>query len=166
MPTLLRVDAGGVRLSVDEWTTVGGGDDVSPGPVIVDVERLAEEADRLLSGNRKVGVRLRSDQGPELIAEHLPRLALVALEFPKFADGRAFSTATLLRERHRFTGEIRAVGDVLREQAIEMVRCGINAFEPSDGSTPEDWEAVLRRRRRVYQTAADRRRPAFAERTQ
>jgi uncharacterized protein (DUF934 family) len=166
MPTLLRLDEGGVRLSVDEWTTVGGGDDVSPGPVIVSAERFAEEADGLLAGGRKVGVRLRSDQGPEALVYDLPRLSLIALEFPKFTDGRAFTTAVLLRERYGFTGEIRAVGDVLREQAGEMVRCGINAFEPSDGSTAEDWERVLARRRRVYQTSADGRAPAWVERQQ
>ena len=164
MPTLLRLDEGGVRLSVDEWTTVGGGDDVSPGPVIVTLERFAEEADSLLASNRKVGVLLRPDQNVEDLAYDLPRVSLVALEFPKFTDGRAFSAAAPLRERYGFTGEVRAVGAVLREQAIEMVRCGINAFEPSDGSTAEDWEAVLRRRRRVYQTAADGRAPAWAER--
>jgi uncharacterized protein (DUF934 family) len=61
-------------------------------------------------------------------------------------------------------GEVRAVGDVLREQAGFMVRCGIDAFEPADGSSPEQWEHVTRRFRHVYQRAADGRTPAFAER--
>ena len=143
---------------------MGGGDDVSLGPVIVSAERFAEEADVLLSGGRKVGVRLRSEEGVEALAGDLPRLSLVALEFPKFTDGRAFTSAVLLRERFGFAGEIRAVGQVLREQASEMVRCGINAFEPSDGSGPDEWQAVLSRVRRVYQTSADGRTPAFAER--
>ena len=89
---------------------------------------------------------------------------MVALAFPKFRDGRAYTSARLLRERFGFKGEVRAVGDVLREQAGFMVRCGFDAFEPADGSTPEDWERAAQRFRHVYQRAADGRAPAFAER--
>jgi sulfite reductase (NADPH) hemoprotein beta-component len=89
---------------------------------------------------------------------------VVALEFPKFRDGRAYTSARLLRERLAITGEIRAVGDVIREQAGFMVRCGFDAFEPADGSTPVDFQAATHRYRHVYQRAADRRAPAFAER--
>jgi uncharacterized protein (DUF934 family) len=88
---------------------------------------------------------------------------LVALAFPKFRDGRAFTSATLLRQRLGFKGEIRAVGDVLREQAGFMLRCGFDAFVPSDGSSAEDWTKATHRHRHVYQTAADGRVPAYAE---
>ena len=100
----------------------------------------------------------------EGLAYDLPRLSLVALTFPKFRDGRAYSAAALLRERYGFTGEVRAVGDVLREQAHFMVRCGFDAFEPSDGSTPEQWARSAFRFHHVYQAAADDRAPAFLER--
>jgi uncharacterized protein (DUF934 family) len=80
-------------------------------------------------------VRLHSDQSPELIAEDLEHLALVALEFPKFRDGRAYSYARILRERYGFRGELRAVGDVLMEQLHFMVRTGFNAFE-IEGADP------------------------------
>ena len=63
-----------------------------------------------------------------------------------------------------FDGEIRAVGDVFREQAGFMVRCGFDAFEPSDGSTPDIWAHAVSRHRHVYQRAADARAPAFLER--
>jgi uncharacterized protein (DUF934 family) len=89
---------------------------------------------------------------------------VVALAFPKFGDGRAYSYARLLRERFNFKGEVRAVGDVLREQAGFMLRCGFDAFEPADGSTPDQWERATRRFRHVYQRAADDREPAFVER--
>jgi uncharacterized protein (DUF934 family) len=88
----------------------------------------------------------------------------VAVVFPKYRDGRAFSSASLLRERYGFKGEVRAVGDVLREQARYMVRCGMDAYMPSDGSTPEDWAGTAFRFRHVYQAAADGLEPAFAER--
>ena len=109
-------------------------------------------------------LRLESHEEAEALAYDLPRLALVALAFPKFRDGRQYSNARLLRERYGFQAEIRAVGDVLREQAGFMVRCGMDAFEPADGSSPEQWERVTHRFRHVYQRAADGRAPAFAER--
>ena len=89
---------------------------------------------------------------------------MVALNFPKFGDGRAYSSARLLRERFHFKGEVRAVGDVLREQAGYMVRCGFDAFEPADGSTPADWERAAQRYRHVYQRSSDGRPAALAER--
>ena len=79
-------------------------------------------------------------------------------------DGRAYTAARLLRERFGYTGQVRAVGDVLREQAHFMIRCGFDAFEPADGSTPADWAHVAARFRHVYQRAADDRAPAFVER--
>jgi len=88
----------------------------------------------------------------------------VALAFPKFLDGRHYSNARVLRERYGFKGELRASGDVLREQAQFLLRCGFDAFEASDGSTPEQWEAATRRFRHVYQRGADDRVPAFVER--
>jgi uncharacterized protein (DUF934 family) len=119
----------------------------------------------LLDEARPVGVRIEPAERVEDLAYDLPRLALVAPAFPKFRDGRAYSTAALLRERLGFKGEIRAVGDVLREQAFEMVRCGFTAFEPADGSTPEQWAHAARIFRHVYQAAADGVSPAFVERS-
>jgi len=107
---------------------------------------------------------MQSDEAVEDLAYDLPRLALVALVFPKYSDGRAYSSATLLRQRMGYPGEVRAVGDVLREQAGFMVRCGIDVFAPSDGSTPEDWAAAAGRFRHVYQRAVDARAPVFEER--
>ena len=94
----------------------------------------------------------------------LAGLSVVACTFPKYRDGRAFSAARLLRERYAFTGEVRAVGEVLRELANFMIRCGFDAFEIADGSTPEQWAATAKRYRHVYQRAADARPPAFVER--
>ncbi len=122
------------------------------------------EGDHLLAEGRKVGVRLEPAEEVEALVYDLPRIAIVAVAFPKYRDGRAYTAARLLRERYGFKGEIRAVGEVLREQAGFMVRVGIDAFEPADGSTPEQWAHAAHRQRHVYQRAADRRTPAFAER--
>jgi uncharacterized protein (DUF934 family) len=136
----------------------------SEGGVLVSLARFQADGDAWLSAGRKVGVRLEPDEPVEGLAYDLPRLSLVALTFPKFRDGRAYSAAALLRERYGFTGEIRAVGDVLREQAHFMVRCGFDAFEPSDNATPEQWSRAAFRFHHVYQVAADHRPPAFLER--
>jgi uncharacterized protein (DUF934 family) len=134
------------------------------GGVILSLARFQVDGDALLEAGRAVGVRLEVDQDVEDLAYDLPRLSLVALAFPKFRDGRQYSSARLLRERFGFDGEVRAVGDVLREQAQFMVRCGFDAFEPSDGSTPQEWIGTAFRFRHVYQRAADDREPAFVER--
>jgi uncharacterized protein (DUF934 family) len=135
------------------------------GAVILSLARFQTEGAALLDDGRTVGVRIEPAERVEDLAYDLPRLALVAPIFPKFRDGRAYSTAALLRERLGFKGEIRAMGDVLREQAFEMVRCGFDAFEPADGSTPEQWAEAARVFRHVYQAAADGVSPAFVERS-
>jgi uncharacterized protein (DUF934 family) len=128
------------------------------------MQRFQNEGERLLAEGRKVGVRVESNEAVEDLAHALPRLAVVALVFPKFRHGQAYSSARILRERYRYGGEVRAVGDVLREQARFMVRCGIDTFEVADSSSADQWSHVANRFRHVYQRAADGREPAFAER--
>jgi len=164
MPTLIRLQGGRMVLANDAYTQVADDEALPPGDVIISLARFQAEGERLLGEGRSVGVRLESGEEVEALAYDLPRIALVALAFPKFRDGRHYSNARVLRERYGFKGEVRAVGDVLREQAGFMVRCGLDAFEPADGSTPDQWERVTRRFRHVYQRAADGREPAFAER--
>ncbi|MDB5447889.1 MAG: hypothetical protein JWQ97_3206 [Phenylobacterium sp.] len=164
MPTLVKLQGGRMVLANDAFTDVADDQDLPPGDVIISLARFQADGDRLLGEGRSVGVRLETGEEVEALAYDLPRIALVALSFPKFRDGRHYSNARVLRERYGYRGEIRAVGDVLREQALFMARCGIDAFEPADGSSPEQWEQVTRRFRHVYQRAADGREPAFAER--
>jgi uncharacterized protein (DUF934 family) len=99
------------------------------GPVIVTLAQWQAARDALLARAAPLGIRLHSDQSPELIAGDVQHFALVALEFPKFRDGRAYSYARILRERYGFKGELRAVGDVLMEQLFFMLRTGFDAFE-------------------------------------
>lgn len=75
------------------------------------------------------GIIVAGDAETDDILPWLPAVKLIAVEFPKFTDGRGYSLARLLRERHGFRGELRAVGDVLRDQLFFMHRCGFNAFE-------------------------------------
>jgi uncharacterized protein (DUF934 family) len=164
MPMRIKLQDGNMYPVEDPFTNVADDQDLPQGDVILSLTRFQAEGDRLLSEGRAVGVRLKSDEEAEALAYDLPRIAVVALEFPKFRDGRPYSNARILRERYRFAGEIRAVGDVLREQAHFMLRCGFDAFEPADGTASQQWEAATRRFRHVYQRAADGREPAFVER--
>lgn len=165
MPTFISLDQDGVfGLAEDPFTNVADDQAVPPGDVIISLSRFQAEGEALLGEGRAVGVRLESHEEVEALAYDLPQLSVVALAFPKFGDGRAYSYARLLRERFGFKGEVRAVGDVLREQAGYMVRCGFDAFEPADGSTVDAWERATQRYRHVYQRSVDGRAPAFEER--
>ena len=122
------------EIVADPWLRPG--DDAIPAgrDVIVGYARWTREREDILRTASRVGVQLASDQPPSLIAADLDRLALVALEFPRFTDGRAYSYARLLRSRYGFRGEVRAVGNVLRDQLDFMRRCGFHSFELPDGA--------------------------------
>ena len=158
-PGVRRDDSGYVE-AVDAFVTVPDDQPLPDGPALISFARLQAEP----ATNYPTGVRLEAGESVDDLAPYLQRLAVVALVFPKFRDGRAYSAAALLRERYGFTGEIRAVGEVLREQAWAMVRVGFDAFEPADGSTAHDWATAADRYRHVYQRAEDERPPVFEER--
>lgn len=164
MPKLIRLTAGQFVSADDPFTSVGDDELLPPGDVIISLTRFSAEGDVLVSQGRSVGVRVEPAEAVEDLAYDLPKLALVVVAIPKYRDGRGYTSARLLRERFGFAGEIRAVGEVLREQAGAMVRCGIDSFEPADGSSPDQWAHAVHRHRHVYQRAADRRTPAFVER--
>jgi len=165
MPTLIKLAKGEYRTVSDPFAAPAEDQAIpAAGPVLLSLARFQIEGASLLDEGRILGVRVEPDQRVEDLAYDLHRLALVALVFPKFRDGRAYSAAALLRQRYRFRGEVRAVGEVLREQAFEMVRCGFDGFAAVDGATAPDWARSAGSFRHVYQAAADGRAPAFAER--
>jgi phosphoadenosine phosphosulfate reductase len=107
---------------------------------LVPLARFIAEPDCFLSRTGRLGVRVAPGEDIAALAAHLPKIALIALDFPSFADGRNYSVARLLRERFGYGGEIRAVGDVLSDQIALMRRCGIDAFLTSHGPTQEALE--------------------------
>ncbi|MEK9662881.1 MAG: DUF934 domain-containing protein [Alphaproteobacteria bacterium] len=149
------VEDGWSHLADDEAVPAEGG-------VIVSLARWQAERDSLAGRNAPLGIRLKSDERPDAVAADLDRFDVVALEFPAFKDGRAYSSARLLRDRFRYSGELRACGDVLRDQLAFMARCGFDAFEYSGLSAAEDALSAFDDIAAVYQTAADRRRSAAA----
>jgi len=164
MPTLIELKDGVCRTLDDAFTHVADDEDMASGDVIVSLTRFQSEGEGLLSEGRRVGVRLKAEEEVEALAYDLPRVSVVALEFPKYRDGRAYTNARLVRERFKYKAQVRAVGDVLREQAGFMVRVGFDAFEPADDASANEWQAAVHRYRHVYQRSADGRAPAFAER--
>lgn len=140
----------------DPWVAVADDEALPFGaPIIVSLARWKTDRETLIARNAKLGVRLASDERIEDLAADLGRLSLVALDFPVFKDGRHFSTARLLRERYRFDGEIRAVGDVLRDQFLFLYRCGFDAFEVADEAQARAFGLELGRFSVVYQSAAN-----------
>ena len=149
---LIKADA----FSPDPWVSLGDEAALPEGaPAIVSFERWQNERETLVKRNAPLGIRLRSDQPPKLVLEDLDRFAVIALEFPRFGDGRAYSYARLLRERYGFRGELRAVGNVLRDQALFMRRCGFDAFEVAEGTPIEGWRESLGEISVFYQPTDD-----------
>jgi uncharacterized protein (DUF934 family) len=145
----------------DRWQHLADDADLPPGPVIVSLARWKRERATLLERGEPVGVRLPNTANVSELAEDLPKLAVVALEFPKFADGRAHSQARLLRERHGYRGELRAVGDVLRDQLFFMARNGFDAFELRPDRCLEDALEAFGEFSDSYQPAADQPLPLY-----
>ena len=150
------------QIAQDTWRTLPDGESViGNGPIIISFERWRDSRDALKRHNGPLGIRMKSDQPPELVAGDLDRFELIALEFPTLNDGRAFSYARLLRERHGFKGEIRAVGDVYKDQLYFMQRCGFSSFELPAGRDPKDAMAALKSFSVAYAPAADGATPAY-----
>ena len=122
------------------------------------------ERERLLARGTPVGVRLEASDDPASLVDELPRLALVAVDFPKFTDGRGYSIARLLRERHGYAGSLRAVGDVLRDQLFYMLRCGFDSFAMKHPEQLDDALSAWNDFTDGYQTSVERKVPLFARR--
>lgn len=108
-------------------------------------------------------VRIEAGEDVTVLIPHLSRVRLIEVDFPKFRDGRGFSTARMLREAG-FAGEIKATGDVLVDLIFFMRRCGFDSFAPDKPLDPEDAAAALSRWEHVYQPAADSRVPIWSKR--
>ncbi len=114
-----------------------------------------------LAARADIGVWLASDERPEQLKEDAKSLPLIAVDFPNFADGRGYSIAFNLRARVGFDGELRAIGDVLRDQLFYMSRVGFNAFATREDRSIDDALKGLTDFSDVYQTSWDQKTPLF-----
>jgi uncharacterized protein (DUF934 family) len=117
-------------------------------------EEPAVTLDSFLGQSNATAVRIESGEDARVLLPHLDRLALVEVSFPKFRDGRGYSTGRILREAG-YKGELRAQGDVLVDQIPLMRRCGFDSFAPEAPVDTATLEASLARYDHVYQAAAD-----------
>jgi uncharacterized protein (DUF934 family) len=135
-------------------------------PVIVSAQRFLADADGLIRRDGSLGVLWPNDRRIAELAPWLGHLALVALQFPKFRDGRAYSQARLLRETYGFRGTLRATGEVLRDQFHFLIRAGFDSFEVKKATDASAFVQAASRYSVVYQPSADGRVPALRKRLQ
>lgn len=155
----------------DAWTVLRLAEGQTPentplpqGPVLVPLSVWHARKSALLAASQPVGVWLAAGEGPESLADDLEKLALIAVDFPKFTDGRGYSAARLLRERYGYRGEIRAIGDVLPDQLFLMARCGIDAFALRADKNADQALALLDTFKEPYQAGVDKPEPLFRRR--
>ena len=138
------------------------------GDIAVSLARWQAEKDAFITYSKKGGrlaVVLQSDDNAEDLGEDCHELAMVAVTLPIFRDGRAFSTARLLRERYGFKGELRARGHILQDQLLFLSRCGVDVVEVDERITLEDWQRAMAELPYVYQRGYDQRETIMAMRS-
>ena len=114
----------------DDWTHLDENDALpESGNVTISYARWQEEKNNMLHFKGELGIALNTDVAIDKLKDNLHNIALITINFTEFKDGRGFSLARLLRERYQFDGEIRATGNVLRDQIYYLHRCGFDAFE-------------------------------------
>lgn len=134
------------------------------GNIIVPLALWLEHAHALKARDGGLGVWLDADEEAEVIADDLQHFQVIALNFPVFSDGRNYSNARLLRDRYAYEGELRAIGDVLRDQLFFMHRCGFDAYALREDHDPHAALASLNDFSEVYQASTDQPLPLFRRR--
>ena len=146
----------------DNWTVLQMPVEPIPqGNILLPLKYWLEQSAELDGHAGLVGVWLDSDEEVEALADDLAQLPVVALNFPKFVDGRGFSSARLLRDRYDYKGEIRAIGNVIQDQLFMLQRCGFSQFCLADNVDLEAAAKSLSDFSDSYQTAADQDQPLF-----
>jgi uncharacterized protein (DUF934 family) len=149
-------------VEVDGWTFVADDAELpAQGDVVVGLARLLANAAALSARPGKLGVRIDPEDELDQAKLALDKVQLVALTFPKFGDGRAYSKARLFRDRFGYKGELRAVGEVLADQLQYMSRCGFDAFALAEGKDVPSALRALSDFTVTYQGASDDPRPLY-----
>ena len=155
------------RITTDLFVHVADGAELpGDGAILVPAARFLDDPEAVLRRAGKVGVIWPNDRDLDDLAPYLDRLAAVALVFPSFRDGRAYSQARLLRERHGYGGELRATGQVLRDQFVFMLRAGFDAFQVKKDADANAFAATVKRYSVFYQPTGDGRVTALHRRMQ
>ena len=138
----------------DGWVEVADDAPLPEGaPAIISLARLTGDAASFAGRNAPLGVSLPSNTRPEAVAGLLDRVSLIAIQFPVFKDGRGFTIARTLRERYGYTGEIRAVGHILPDQYVFLLRCGFTTAAIPDGVDAARFRQAIGQYDIAYQAA-------------
>jgi uncharacterized protein (DUF934 family) len=154
----------------DDWTLVKLAEGEAPESFVVPagktiVPLTVWQAQReTLQGRSDIGVWIASHERPEVLKDDVAKLPVIAVDFPKFADGRGYSIAYNLRVRLGYKGELRAIGDVLRDQMFYMQRVGFNSFATRPDRNIHDALKSLFDFSEKYQASVDERMPLFKRR--
>jgi uncharacterized protein (DUF934 family) len=152
-------------LSADNWQLLEP-DAALPagGDLIVPLARWLRERAALASHPGQIGLQLETDADPAALAQDLPAFKLIAIRFASFTDGRGYTLARLLRERYGYRGELRASGDVLRDQLYYLSRCGFDAFALRADQDAGQALAAFNDFSEAYQVSVERPEPLFRRR--
>ena len=151
----------------DDWQLIRDIEDdaaIPEGKVILPFTYWQANREALLKRDTEHAILVNGDVVTEDLLEDLKQFALIALDFPAFGDGRSYSHACLLRQRYEFKGDLRAVGDVLRDQLFFMQRCGFDSYAIREDKDIEDALKSLTDFSVKYQTAADGALPIYKQR--
>jgi uncharacterized protein (DUF934 family) len=155
------------RITTDLFVHITDGAELpGDGAILVPAARFLEDPEAMLRRAGKLGVIWPNNRNLDDLVPYLDRLAAVALVFPSFRDGRAYSQARLLRERHGYDGELRATGQVLRDQFVFMSRAGFDAFEVKKDADADAFAETMKRYSVFYQPTGDGRVTALNRRMQ
>lgn len=153
------------RVEEDRWATVAADAvEIPAGAVIVPLAVWKARRDELLARRDPVGVWLEPEDEPRDIASDLEHLHIVAVRFPKWGDGRGYSTATLLRSRYGYRGELRAFGELGRDHVFALARVGFDSMQLADRHDPHAALAAFNDFSLRYQGAVDDPVPLFRRR--
>jgi uncharacterized protein (DUF934 family) len=155
------------KIAVDAYVHVADDAEIpADAAVLMPAARLLADPQAILARNSATGVIWPNNRDPDELVPYLDRLAVVALVFPSFRDGRAYSQARLLRERYKYKGELRATGQVLRDQFVIMLRSGFDSFEVRKDADAAAFAATVKRYTVFYQPTGDGRITALHRRMQ
>ena len=157
----------GGKIATDAFARLADDAEIpADGAILISAARFLADAEALSRRAGKIGVGWPNNRDVDDLVPYLDRLAVVALVFPTFRDGRAYTQARLLRERHGFKGELRATGQVLRDQFVFMSRAGFNAFEVKKDADADAFAETMKRYSVFYQPTGDGRVTALNRRMQ
>lgn len=156
------------ELLTDNWQVVAKEStpapaDLSTGQWLAHIKWYLENQNEL-TGRDNVGVWLDSDDEAESVLSLIDRLAVIGVNFPVFTDGRGFSIGRTIRERYKFAGELRAIGNFMQDQLFYLKRCGFDTFSVSDNADVESMAVSLKDFSDCYQAAVDQPVPLFRRR--